>query len=198
VAHTKGYVQVVLRHEPAWMGCKLRVRVCETAKFYVRAEVLEVLTTAPDASVAHAVVAKASTKAPRTREKPSKATRTVETENGGEGHAPGPCEAPAPPTPALSVGHAAATGCADGCVADGGCGCGGTAASADVVADDKDTDEADGRGCCDVQTSTATPTTMPTAISDAGLQTRRTTLVVLGTVALVVALGRARGAWWRR
>ena len=56
VAHTHGYVQVLLPHQPSWMGCKVRVRIIETAKFYVRGEVLEVLMEAPDKAVAAEVV----------------------------------------------------------------------------------------------------------------------------------------------
>ena len=48
VAHTKAYVQVLLPHEPTWMGCTLRVRISEVAKFYVRGEMLEVLHAAPN------------------------------------------------------------------------------------------------------------------------------------------------------
>ena len=59
VAHTKGYVQVLLRHEPTWMGCQLRVRVTETAKFFVRAEVLHVLHEAPSRDLADEVVSRA-------------------------------------------------------------------------------------------------------------------------------------------
>jgi len=43
VGHSKGYVQVLLPLRPELMGCTLRVRVTETAKFHVRAEVLELL-----------------------------------------------------------------------------------------------------------------------------------------------------------
>ena len=42
VGHTKGYVQVLLPHTVEHMGCMLRVRIFEAAKFYTRGEVLQV------------------------------------------------------------------------------------------------------------------------------------------------------------
>ena len=45
VGHTKGYVQVLLPSDPQLMGCMLRVRITDAAKFYVKATVLEVLHT---------------------------------------------------------------------------------------------------------------------------------------------------------
>ena len=63
VAHTKGYVQVLLpQGEPAWMGSELRVRITETSKFYVRGEVLEVLRAPPAPEAAAAVLRKTRTK----------------------------------------------------------------------------------------------------------------------------------------
>ena len=52
VGHTKAYVQVLLPHQPSWLGCTLRVRITQTAKFYVRGEVLEVLHAAPAPEIA--------------------------------------------------------------------------------------------------------------------------------------------------
>ena len=60
VGHTKGYVQVILPHVPAHMGCTLRVKVVEVGKFFVTAEVLAVLHKPPRASVAERVVAKST------------------------------------------------------------------------------------------------------------------------------------------
>ena len=48
VAHTKGYVQVLLPLQREWLGCTLLVRITQAAKFYVRGEVLELLTLTPN------------------------------------------------------------------------------------------------------------------------------------------------------
>ena len=53
VGHTKGYVQVLLPHVPAHMGCMLRVRITEASKFYVRGDVLDVLSQPPRRDVAN-------------------------------------------------------------------------------------------------------------------------------------------------
>jgi hypothetical protein len=52
VAHTKSYVQVLLRHEPSWMGATLRVKITEVDKFFVRGEVIGLLHSAPNAEAA--------------------------------------------------------------------------------------------------------------------------------------------------
>ena len=41
VAHTKGYVQVLLPHQQEWLGCTLLVSITHAAKFHVRGEVLQ-------------------------------------------------------------------------------------------------------------------------------------------------------------
>ena len=63
VAHTKAYAQVLIPRVPEHMGCQLRVRITSAAKFYVKAEVLEVLARPRQPAVAARVLEKA--KAPR-------------------------------------------------------------------------------------------------------------------------------------
>ena len=82
VAHTKGYVQVLLSPEhPEWMGCMLRVRITECAKFYVRGEVISVLHQAPNPELAAKVLAHAK----RNKRQPKAAGKGVSTGGPGSG-----------------------------------------------------------------------------------------------------------------
>ena len=119
VAHTKGYVQVLLPHVPEHMGCLLRVRIVETAKFYVRGEVLAVLAEAPSRASAAAVFERAAQLAPK-----PKAAKPVaadcgqgcnEDTNGACAGCDDGCDCTAPPKQVIKAATSECGGCGEGC-----------------------------------------------------------------------------------
>ena len=125
VAHTKGYVQVLLplRHE--LLGCTLLVAITESGKFYVRGDVLRVLVAAPTGDAEGAAEGAVSGE----DEGASEAAASAASGDARGGQVP-------------TGGEASAECCGGGCGGGGGGDCGGGGGGDDGKR------EAGGSDCC--------------------------------------------------